>query len=206
MSGFMKVFSTYIAFDGNDRATLADLCIYVGSVPTELIDKFDDRLRHSLKRIVKEGIDMDRMSKVINRDERQVTPFDYISSPCLIRFIQFRNRLESAKGDEFSSAVIADFIYGPEDGSELQTSMDDMKLYSEVRKWTSKQWTDLLQKCLIFLSLIEKSLNRMQRLDSTLMHPLLSSVVSLPRSWPKNSKKTKNHVSLRKSRNSVRKA
>jgi hypothetical protein len=67
-----QVGSTYIIFDISDRASQADLCIYIGSVPTEHLDTFDDRLKDSLKRIVKEGIDMDRMSRVINRDERQV--------------------------------------------------------------------------------------------------------------------------------------
>lgn len=102
---------------------------------------------------------MDRMSKVINRDERQVICHSGILSLSLILSIQFRNRLESAKGDEFSSTVIADFIYGPEDGSELQVSMDDMKFYTEVRKWTSSQWTDLLQKCVVLSCLFDSEAN-----------------------------------------------
>ena len=46
----------------------------VGSVPTELLDSFDVRLKESLKRIVANGINMKRMSMVVDRDERQVRP------------------------------------------------------------------------------------------------------------------------------------
>ncbi|KAJ7254026.1 Metalloenzyme, LuxS/M16 peptidase-like protein [Mycena haematopus] len=105
------------------------LPIYVGSVPTELLDEFDSKLKASLRRIVVEGIDMERMAMVINRDERQL-----------------RSKLESSKGDAFSSTVITDFLYGAEDGSELEASMDEINQFAEVRKWTNKQWTDLLQK------------------------------------------------------------
>ncbi|THV04852.1 hypothetical protein K435DRAFT_774162 [Dendrothele bispora CBS 962.96] len=120
---------TYIYFSEDTRATRVSLPIYIGSVPVAHLDTFDRKLKESLKRIVKQGIDMDRMQMVINRDERQL-----------------RSKLESAKGDTFSGTIIADFLYGAEDGSELGPSMDEINQYAEVRKWTSKQWTDLLQK------------------------------------------------------------
>ncbi|KAK7463673.1 hypothetical protein VKT23_005614 [Stygiomarasmius scandens] len=120
---------TYIYFSEETRATRVSLPIYIGSVPTAHLDAFDEKLKDSLKRIVKEGIDMERMQMVINRDERQL-----------------RSKLESAKGDTFSGTVITDFLYGAEDGSELGPSMDEINQYAEVREWTSKQWTDLLQK------------------------------------------------------------
>ncbi|KAJ7293661.1 Metalloenzyme, LuxS/M16 peptidase-like protein [Mycena rebaudengoi] len=120
---------TYIYFSEDTRATALYLPIYVGSVPTENLNDFDIKLKTSLKRIVSEGIDMERMAMVINRDERQL-----------------RSKLESAKGDTFSGTVITDFLYGAEDGSELEGSMDEINQYAQVRKWTSKQWTDLIQK------------------------------------------------------------
>lgn len=46
--------------------------IYIGSVPTEHLDTFDTKLKASFERIVEEGIDVERMSMVISRDERQV--------------------------------------------------------------------------------------------------------------------------------------
>ncbi|KAJ7038105.1 Metalloenzyme, LuxS/M16 peptidase-like protein [Mycena alexandri] len=120
---------TYIYFAEETRATALYLPIYIGSIPTEHIDEFDTKLKASLRRIVSEGIDMERMAMVINRDERQL-----------------RSKLESAKGDTFSGTVITDFLYGAEDGSELEASMDEINQYAAVREWTSKQWTDVLQK------------------------------------------------------------
>ncbi|RDB28821.1 hypothetical protein Hypma_015435 [Hypsizygus marmoreus] len=120
---------SYIYFGEETRATHVDLPIYIGSVPTEHLNNFDDKLRSSFRRIVKDGIDMERMAMVLNRDERQL-----------------RSKLESAKGDTFSGTVITDFLYGAEDGSELKDSMDEIKQYAALRGWTSKEWTDLLEK------------------------------------------------------------
>lgn len=49
-----------------------NLPIYVGSVPTEHLDTFNEKLRSSLEKIVASGIDMPRMEMIISRDERQV--------------------------------------------------------------------------------------------------------------------------------------
>jgi hypothetical protein len=54
---------------------MVDLPIYIGSLPAEYLDTFDVKLSSSFRRIVTEGIDMSRMSMVINRDERQVRIF-----------------------------------------------------------------------------------------------------------------------------------
>lgn len=120
---------TYIYFAEDVRATRVTLPIYIGSIPTEHLDGFDARFKKSLQRIVESGIDMTRMQMVINRDERQL-----------------RSKLESAKGDTFSGAVISDFLYGASDGSELVDAMDDMNHYAELRTWDSGRWTGLLQK------------------------------------------------------------
>ncbi|KAI0756614.1 Metalloenzyme, LuxS/M16 peptidase-like protein [Daedaleopsis nitida] len=120
---------TYIYFSEDTRATYVDLPIYIGSVPTEHLDTFDEKLKASLKRIADEGFDMDRMTMVIGRDERQL-----------------RSKLESSQGDTFSGNVITDSLYGSEDGSDLAPSMDEINMYAELKKWTSKQWTDLLRK------------------------------------------------------------
>ena len=65
--------SSYIYFSEDSRATLCDITIYIGSVPTEHLDTFDTRFRASLERIVKDDIDMERMAMIISRDERQVS-------------------------------------------------------------------------------------------------------------------------------------
>lgn len=51
---------------------MVDLPIYIGSVPVEALDNFDEKLVASFKQIALDGIDMTRMYMVINRDERQV--------------------------------------------------------------------------------------------------------------------------------------
>ena len=71
--------STYIYFSEDTRATYVDLPVYIGSVPTEHLDTFDEKLKSSLKRITDEGFDMDRMAMVIGRDERQVGYLPLIS-------------------------------------------------------------------------------------------------------------------------------
>ncbi len=54
---------------------MTNLPIYIGSVPTEHLETFSEKLQASFKRIVEEGIDMKRMAMVIDRDERQVLYF-----------------------------------------------------------------------------------------------------------------------------------
>ena len=121
--------STYIYFYEDERTAWDDLAVYVGSVPVEHLASFPDRLRASLARIAEEGLDMERMAMVINRDERQL-----------------RSKIESSKGDTFSTTVITDFLYGKEDGSELRYALNEIDDYRVLEKWPSKKWTDLLKK------------------------------------------------------------
>ncbi|OSD05304.1 hypothetical protein PYCCODRAFT_1362169 [Trametes coccinea BRFM310] len=121
--------STYIYFDQGTRATYVDLAVYAGAVPIEHLDTFDEKLRDSLRRIADEGLDMDRMAMVINRDERQL-----------------RSKIESSQGDMFYRKVLTDFLYGSEDGSDLAPSLDEINRYAQLKKWTSEQWSDLLRK------------------------------------------------------------
>jgi hypothetical protein len=79
--------STFIYIGEESRATLSDLMIYIGSVPTEHLSTFDVKLHESFRRIVREGIHMDRMLMVIDREERQVP-----SPPPLMPFAIFSHR------------------------------------------------------------------------------------------------------------------
>jgi hypothetical protein len=69
----INLYSTCIYFFESTRATAVDLSIGMVSVPTGELLGFNEKLQMSLRRIVKEGIDMDRMAMVINREERQVS-------------------------------------------------------------------------------------------------------------------------------------
>ena len=123
------LYSTYIYFYEDERATKGDLAIYVGSVPVGHLTSLPDKIRASLARIAEEGLDMGRMAMVLNRDERQL-----------------RSKIESSKGDAFSTTIITDFLYGKEDGSELREALNEIEYYQVLRKWSSKQWADLLKK------------------------------------------------------------
>ncbi|KAI0304973.1 Metalloenzyme, LuxS/M16 peptidase-like protein [Russula brevipes] len=114
------------------RATVSDLLLYVFSIPTEHLDTFDAKLHESFRRIVKDGVDLQRMKMVIDRDERQ-----------------FRSKVESHGGDLLSPTMICDFLYGRWDGSEIEEALDAIKLYSTLRTWSSGQWADLIQKYFI---------------------------------------------------------
>lgn len=148
---FMKVVltgcSTYIYIGVDIRATLSDLTIYVGSVPTEHLDTFDTRLHESLRRIVKEGVDLNRMKMVIDRDERQVFfRFMALFQHFLIVF-KFRCKVESHGGEVFSRTMIDNFLYGRSDGSEIEEALNEIKFYNTLRTWSSERWTELIQKC-----------------------------------------------------------
>ncbi|KIK71096.1 hypothetical protein GYMLUDRAFT_147646 [Collybiopsis luxurians FD-317 M1] len=120
---------TYIYFAEEVRASRVSLPIYVGSVPTAELETFDKKLKASLRKIAAEGIDMERMAMVINREERQL-----------------RSKIESAKGETFVGSIISDVLYGKEDGSEISKSLAEFEYYSAIKTWTSQQWTELLQK------------------------------------------------------------
>ncbi|KAH8835156.1 Metalloenzyme, LuxS/M16 peptidase-like protein [Flagelloscypha sp. PMI_526] len=120
---------TYIYFSEDTRATMVNLPIYVGSIPTEHIDTFPARLKASLERIASDGLDMTRMAMVISREERQL-----------------RSKLESSKGDTFSGTVISDFLYGDENGGNLKNSMDEFTQYTILKGWTSDQWVAVLRQ------------------------------------------------------------
>jgi hypothetical protein len=146
--------STYIYMGADNRATLSDIVIYVGSVPTEHLDAFDPKLHESFRRIVKDGIDLQRMKMVIDRDERQV-PFNpsYCAQLSLINS-QFRSKVESHGGDAFATTMIGDFLYGRSDGSQIKAALDEITFYNTLRTWSNEQWTDFIQKCVQFVQTI----------------------------------------------------
>ena len=138
--------STFIYFGEDIRATLTDLYIYIGSVPTEHLDSLDLKLKESLRRIVKEGVDLERMTRVINREERQVRLERYGAQIISYIYPQLRSKLEADGGDALTMSILTDFLYGKPDGSQIESAVDEIKQYAELRTWTSKQWTDLFQK------------------------------------------------------------
>src|SRR5258708_32081476 len=142
----LPVYSSYILFTEEIRATYINLPIYITSVPTKHLDTFNEKLTASLTRIVENGIDMQRMTIVINRNERQVCSQHSNCGCHLTKSEQLRRSLESSKGDYFSPTIISDFLYGAEDGSDLDRSMDGIGYHNTLRSWTNSQWAALLSK------------------------------------------------------------
>lgn len=123
---------TRIFFEYPMRATREDLMLFVESAPTEHLATFDSKLQESFKRIASEGIDLGRMRRLIDREERQN-----------------RLNLEKDRGDLYSYAMILDFLYGAPDGSDIEPFLNEIRLNNELRKWTSQQWVSLLTKYFI---------------------------------------------------------
>lgn len=140
--------STYIVFDEDPRPSFCDLPVGISSVPTSQLNTFGDRFKASLVKITEDGIDMKRMRMVIDRDQRQVVHLavGYRAASHLGVCFQLRSRLETNKGDTFSSDVIEDFVLGADDGSNLETGMNMMPLYDTLRTWTDQQWRSLLKQ------------------------------------------------------------
>jgi len=68
----LTIHSSYISFYTEVYATNINLGILISSVPVKYLDTFNKKLATSLKLIVENGIDMQRIAMIIDRDERQV--------------------------------------------------------------------------------------------------------------------------------------
>ena len=64
--------SSHFYFCTDVYATNVNLDIWITSVSIKYLDAFNEKLATSLKLIVENGIDMQRMAMIINRDERKV--------------------------------------------------------------------------------------------------------------------------------------
>ena len=62
------------------------------------------------------------------------------------KLVKHLSRMENEKGDAFNMAVLLDALYGKEDGSELATACEDISCYTELKKWTNSDWTNLIKK------------------------------------------------------------
>ena len=72
---YLDPYSTYIYCDSEERATFTSANIYFGSVPTDQLDELHGKVITSIKKIVADGIDMDRIRLVIKRDKLKVRDF-----------------------------------------------------------------------------------------------------------------------------------
>ncbi|KAJ2964301.1 hypothetical protein NQZ79_g838 [Umbelopsis isabellina] len=102
----------------------------ITNVPEEELDEFVPMFFDTLKNVIEsEGIDMNRMETIIVRDK-----------------LKLLNNIET--NSHFSAAItcIGDFLYGKEDGSDLEKACQDLKYLDQLLKYNNEDWTRLLEK------------------------------------------------------------
>jgi Zn-dependent M16 (insulinase) family peptidase len=126
-------FCTDVYFSTTDKAGATTVEAYFSSVPTEHIEALDIKLVDDvLSDVAARGIDMDRMKTLIRRER-----------------VKLLNMLETKPADAFGDVIINDFLYGKLDGSDLEKSIDEMRRFDILDKYTSEKWIGILQKYLI---------------------------------------------------------
>ncbi len=120
---------TDASLGSSDKAGRSTLYGYFTSVPTEKLDELDRQLMDVFDKVAADGIDMSRMKTLIKRDR-----------------LKLLSHLESKPADSFADVLIADFLYGKRDGSDLDKAMDDMRRFDVLETWTSAQWVELLKQ------------------------------------------------------------
>lgn len=124
---------TDVYYTTTDKAGANTIEAYFSCVPTDELDNLDQKLVDEvLTKVVQDGIDMDRMKMLIRREK-----------------VKLLNMLETKPADAFADVLINHFLYGKRDGSDLDSSLDEMKRYETLDKYTPDQWASLLDKYLI---------------------------------------------------------
>ncbi|RHZ59352.1 hypothetical protein Glove_364g19 [Diversispora epigaea] len=102
------------------------------NVPVEDLEELANQVFKVFKRVVedeKEGIDMDRMQNVIQRDRLKIL-----------------DGIETYPHSIFSHAAIIDHLYGKGDGSDLEKATKDLCFYDEISKFSENTWKEYLKK------------------------------------------------------------
>ncbi|GAA5957635.1 hypothetical protein JCM21900_000775 [Sporobolomyces salmonicolor] len=105
------------------------LTVYLSSVPAEQLNTLPQKFKDALARIAKEGIDMTRMTTILERQK-----------------LQLLNSMETDAAEVLSDVVVADAVYGAADGKDLQTSLRVMSDYKALDTWSTKEWAAVLEK------------------------------------------------------------
>jgi Zn-dependent M16 (insulinase) family peptidase len=105
------------------------------SVPVEELDTLEGKFFKVLEKVVKDGIDMERMKTVVDMERS-------------------RNLLyvETSPASLISNKLINEALYGSLDGKTLKDEVKDLVYYDILSKWSSDQWIALLQRQSTFWS------------------------------------------------------
>jgi Zn-dependent M16 (insulinase) family peptidase len=89
----------------------------------------EDQLFDVLRKVAKDGIDMDRMKTVIETGKS--------------RYIFM---VERSPANCMSQKLINEALYGSLDGKTLTTEVQDLPYHDQLLSWTSDQWVGLLKR------------------------------------------------------------
>lgn len=124
---------TEVYFSTSDKAGASTIEVYLTNVPAALLGQLDVTLVDDvLRKVAEEGIDMSRMKTLIARERSKLL-----------------NQLETKPADSFADVIITDFLYGREDGRDLEASMDSMRRFDALEQYTSAQWIQVMNSWLI---------------------------------------------------------
>ncbi|CAG8540342.1 29_t:CDS:10, partial [Dentiscutata heterogama] len=119
---------TDIDFSIHEQTRTAILATFE-NVPTEELEDLVTGLFDVFKRIVNEGIDMERMKNVIHRDR-----------------LKTLDEIEVNPHTVFSGLCIVDHVYGKETGDDLERAVKDLSYYEQIANFSEKQWIEYLKK------------------------------------------------------------
>lgn len=68
----MAIHSSYIYFNDNERSSYTAAEVYIGGVPTSDLEAMPAKFTECLKKVVKDGFDMERMATVLKRERLKV--------------------------------------------------------------------------------------------------------------------------------------
>jgi Zn-dependent M16 (insulinase) family peptidase len=120
--------TTSISFSTNYQLPCT-LSIYFESVPLEHLETLEEDLFNTLRRVSDEGIDMERMTTVVEKQKHR-----YLLS------------VEKQPSEIFAQKLINEALYGSLDGKTLTEDVTDLKYYDALSTWTSDEWIALLQR------------------------------------------------------------
>ena len=105
------------------------LSIHFESVPVEHLDSLETKLFDVLRKVAKNGIDMERMKTVIETGK----------SRCILM-------MERSPATCMTQKLINEALYGSLDGKTLRDEVQDLHYHDELLSWTSDQWISLLKQ------------------------------------------------------------
>lgn len=120
---------TDVYFGTTERAGANILTALFSGVPTSELDALDNKLHALLSRIADEGVSMPRMSMVLRRERQRVL-----------------SQLEMRPADCFSDLLISDFLYGPRDGQGLSASVEELRRFEALEKYSSADWAAVIRR------------------------------------------------------------